>query len=489
MKRLSFLLIAVVCALMAQAQVTVPADANIEKWTCSLVMHSNSDAGEELETVEEEMELAFYGQDVYFNLPNPVVGNTWIKGTRNGAVVTFPAGQKLGTHPYHGTFYLVGMDENGLCDIRMNYDEDNHIFTQGYLNMVISSSATEVDAMAYYTDFTVRRDKGETPQEEELVVLPEGLSPQQYVLKATSILYDTDGSVAGMEPVQLPVMVAFKGSTEVYVQGVCDFLPEAWIKGTVDDGYVTFARGQYLGRAGYPVYFCGMFLGTLCDAEFSLENGQLLGGSYYMVINASKTELMPFSVYAGITISKFVETAATPATPGVKQYQPYVASEGYSVLMLNVPTIDVDGNALITSKLGYRLYTMSGGVQSDYVFRKSQYVNLPENEMTIIPYDFTDNFDFYVGGSCIYVADDLSRYEGVGVQSVYTGAGETRQSQIAWYQLGGTPEAINIAKAPAVVSETLTDLQGRKAENTRHGLLIRTQRMSDGSVRIDKIWR
>jgi hypothetical protein len=222
-----------------------------------------------------------------------------------------------------------------------------------------------------------------------------------------------------------------------------------------------------------------------------MNGTDLSSGSYYVAINSSKTQLAPFMVLAGVSITKYVERAATPAAPTVTRYQPYVASEGYSVLMLDVPVTDVEGNALATDKLGYRLYTVTGDVQSDYVFTKDKYVNLPEPTLTVIPYDFSDGYDFYKGGSCIYVADDLSRYNRVGVQSVYTAAGETRQSEISWYQFEAGTDGVAAADkaATTVVSETLTDLQGRPASSTHHGLLIKTQRLSDGTVRTQKVMR
>lgn len=484
MKKMYLILMALIAAITMQAQtVTVPADATVEDWTLNC---NEYDQNGNATPQTYEAKVATLGQEIY--IQGLAFDGAWIQGTVSDGKATFATNQYVGS--YGGTkLYLIGYEGDGAIDIVFDYDATaGRLTTQSYVLLVDG----EGYVYGQMSDVSLTRNGGDTPVvEEELVTLPEGLTPQQYVLKATSIHYDTDGSVAGMEAVQYPVRVAFKGTSEVYVQGICDFLPDAWIKGTVDDGYVTFASGQYLGRAGYPVYFCGMFLNSLADAEFSLEGTDLRGGSYYVVINSSKTQVAPFAVMAGVSITKYVERAATPAAPTVTRYQPYVASEGYAVLMIDVPVKDVEGNALATDKLGYRLLTVSNDVESEYVFTRAKYVNLPEEQLTVIPYDFADGYDFYTGGSCIYMADDLGRYQRVGVQSVYTAAGEMRQSEVSWYQFDAGADGITAtaATAPIVVSETLTDMQGRQATPSQHGLLIRTQRMSDGTVRTTKVMK
>lgn len=470
-------------AMQAQQLVEVPAEAQVEDWTLTCNEYDQS-GNATPETYDAK--VATLGTDIY--IQGLAFDGAWIKGTVENGLAIFDARQYVGSYA-NIKLYLIGYEGEGAIDMVFDYDATaGRLTTQSYILLIDGEGYT----YGQMSDVTLTRKGGVTPTpDEDLVQLPDGLTPQQYVLKATSIIYESDGSVGGMEAVQWPVQVAFKGSSEVYVQGIYQYLPDAWIKGTIDDGYVTFASGQFLGRQGYPVYFCGMFLNSLTDAEFEMNGTDLSSGSYYVAINSSKTQLAPFMVLAGVSITKYVERAATPAAPTVTRYQPYVASEGYSVLMLDVPVTDVEGNALATDKLGYRLYTVTGDVQSDYVFTKDKYVNLPEPTLTVIPYDFSDGYDFYKGGSCIYVADDLSRYNRVGVQSVYTAAGETRQSEISWYQFEAGTDGVAAADkaATTVVSETLTDLQGRPASSTHHGLLIKTQRLSDGTVRTQKVMR
>ena len=447
MRKVTLLLAAILMAVVAKA-VTPPTGAAIETWYANFTMHTPQ--GDE--KISEPMEVAISGQDIYFNLINPITGATWVKGTNNGGMVTFASGQFIGS--YNGSVYMVGQNEQGVCDVTFTYHSDYGVFVQDEMYLVLSSSKTTIDAWAYYTGMMVTRDpytddprnraedwtltgrnvnpnneeqyesldervkvaiegdsifiqglsaydpsawlagtisdsiatfkknqpagvyggkqlyfigyagesdidiefdylsslemlvaksyilcatadhntyqiltdvvlkkQGDDPQPDEpLVELPAGATPIDYTFKATSILYNPDGSLAGMQPVEMPVKVAFAGSKEVYVQGLCDFMPEAWVKGTVDTDEVTFARGQFMGRSVYPVYFMGRIFNEMSDVVFTLSNNRVLrSGSYYVVINASKSEFMPYSVYAGVTMERNTSGIDAPAADGTAE--------------------------------------------------------------------------------------------------------------------------------------------------------------------------
>jgi hypothetical protein len=447
MRKVTLLLAAILMAVVAKA-VTPPTGAAVETWYANFTMHTPQ--GDE--KISEPMEVAISGQDIYFNLLNPITGATWVKGTNNGGMVTFASGQFIGS--YNGSVYMMGQNEQGVCDVTFTYHSDYGVFVQDEMYLVLSASKTTIDAWAYYTGMMVTRDpytddprnraedwtltgrnvnpnneeqyesldervkvaiegdsifiqglsaydpsawlagtisdsiatfkknqpagvyggkqlyfigyagesdidiefdylsslemlvaksyilcatadhntyqiltdvvlkkKGDDPQPDEpLVELPAGATPIDYTFKATSILYNPDGSLAGMQPVEMPVKVAFAGSKEVYVQGLCDFMPEAWVKGTVDTDEVTFARGQFMGRSVYPVYFMGRIFNEMSDVVFTLSNNRVLrSGSYYVVINASKSEFMPYSVYAGVTMERNTSGIDAPAADGTAE--------------------------------------------------------------------------------------------------------------------------------------------------------------------------
>lgn len=56
------------------------------------------------------------------------------------------------------------------------------------------------------------------------------------------------------------VQVGFDGN-DVYIQGLCRYLPEAWVKGVMSGDLITFPKDQYLGEADVKDYYTGESLG------------------------------------------------------------------------------------------------------------------------------------------------------------------------------------------------------------------------------------
>ncbi|MBR1933318.1 MAG: hypothetical protein IJ841_06500, partial [Prevotella sp.] len=80
----------------------------------------------------------------------------------------------------------------------------------------------------------------------KVVTPPEGLVAEEYELSYT----DYYGAAA-----TATVNLGFSGS-EVYLQGLCGYLPEAWIKGELQGAAVTFAGKQFFGNYyGYDFFF------------------------------------------------------------------------------------------------------------------------------------------------------------------------------------------------------------------------------------------
>ena len=605
MKKTLLFLAAAFVSLCGFAQgATVPADAVTEQWTAKFVMHYQGSSGEQTENINEPMDVAFAGNDVYFNLPNPFTGNTWVKGTRNADVVTFQKGQYIGS--YGGSVYMVGQNESGICDVLFDYNESQGVFSLNNMQIVMSSSATAIDAWAYFTDMVVTKDdSGEltglnappagTPTEawtmtctedgeqstydvklaivgnqmylqgvsfqdawvvgtiegsqvtfpkqfvgsysgydlyfaayvggegvidavldydaeggrlttvqnlvlatndgyamgmmsdvvilrnggdepaDKPVVAPEGLATEEYVFKGTSIKYDADGTVAGMEPVQWNVRVGFSGS-DVYIQGLCQLFPDAWVKGTLDDGEVTFAAGQFYGQ--HPVitsslfYFAGQIFGELSEVVMSFDNTDRVfrSGSYYVLLNSEKSVMAPYEVYAGVTITRIPNVAAQPAAPVVESYEAFNDEYQYGYVCLTLPTQDVDGNAILMDKMSYRMYVEQQGQQSLYTFSPVLYKELTE-PTDEIAYMYADGYDFYRGGSFIALYEESKQWDKIGFQTVYRGGNAVSESPITWYTIKTT--AIDSAVTGSdILTEDCYDLQGRRVAPGTRGLVI-----------------
>jgi hypothetical protein len=112
--------------------------------------------------------------------------------------------------------------------------------------------------------------------------------------------------------------------------------------------------------------------------------------------------------------------------------------------------------------------------------------------MTLIPYYFGGGRDIFMAASAVFFYDDVKDAEKVGVQSVYTGGNETHESEITWcdintYRAAGI-DATKSSKAQPV-SESFTDLQGRPIGAATKGLLLKTVRLSDGTLKTVKVVR
>ena len=240
----------------------LPEGAQVYNYTFRLteVTDQNMEDLTQTQTSDYTGRVAFYGQDVY------VQGlgyqeTSWIKGTLSGETITFPSRQVGGS--YGGQdLYLIGY--NGQeTSIVFHYDEATGTMTLGDMYVfLINGSDNVLGAVTYAVLF---RQGGEAPIEDEVVTPPANINPQPYIFKGKKMLYDQDGAYQGTEDAAWNIKVAWSGANEVYVQGLCSAMPEAWVKGTVDDDEVTFAKGQYFGKQLYPFYFSGQFVGEMSD--------------------------------------------------------------------------------------------------------------------------------------------------------------------------------------------------------------------------------
>ena len=124
-----------------------------------------------------------------------------------------------------------------------------------------------------------------------------------------------------------------------------------------------------------------------------------------------------------------------------------------------------------------------------FTFNPDEYMGLEES-MTDIPYSFVDsNYDIQAYGANHSFTFFLTGYERIGVQSIHKIGDEVAKSDIVYSD--GTATAIRTAtqEDAECVSETYTDLSGRRVAVPSKGLYIRSMKMSDGSIRSMKIMK
>ncbi len=474
------------------ALVTIPESATQEDWA----IDGTYQTSEGNESVVKATKVAFDGTDIYIQGLAYYFEDAWIKGTISNGQATFPSGQFVGEDDY-GKEYLMGTTTGkDVVDITFTYDADAKTLT---LENAIAESAskTTISAYGYWTALQLYAG---APIKPEVVVAPENLETSEYLLTATNHVaeYDEQGQETGEtkeEAYQGNVLIGFDGK-DVYIQRLCTYLPEAWAKGTLSDDNktITIPAAQYMGK--YETYF-GDYDFYLTDAD--TETGELkdLVLNYDQATNTLTTSQLFFSGdksalsmmvwYSDVTMTKLNEVAATPQDPAIANFN---AEGTYPYVELTIPTKGTNDEDLLTTKLSYQLYIEKNNEQQPLTLTTDKY-EMIEEDMTEIPFTYTDEWDIYVGGSLIYLEqglEELQTWTKIGVQSIYRGAGVENKSNIAWMDLTEYWASLGINDVNAQQgSARYFNLQGHEVNATAKGLVIKQFRQNDGSLKTVKV--
>ena len=394
--------------------VTPPATAEVETWYLiggKFYAYGQSgwvDATSDMPTIY----VAIDGDDMYIQGLAYWFKDGWIKGKINDYMVLFDNGQFVGEDSY-GPEYIIGSnDGETLSDgILFNYSAEYGVLECVTDFLLESAKADEIAAYCYWSKPTFSKEE---PADPEVVVAPEDLVVEDYIL----IYNEYYGA-----PASGAVKIGFDGN-DVYVQGFCSYLPEAWIKGVLADGVVTFAGNQYYGNyyGQYEMFLQDMDATFAYDAETGTFTAE---GDIY---NYTGTQYV--SYYSNLVMTKVVEKPGTPATPVISEVDD--GSYGW-YMSFGIPVVDTEGNGMLTSKLSYQIFTDVEQEISPLTFTPATHQKLTE-DMTVIPYGFTESYDFY--DNTIYFNDLFSEdWNKIGIQSIYTGGGEEHKSEIFWYTI------------------------------------------------------
>ena len=270
-------------------------------------------------------------------------------------------------------------------------------------------------------------------------------------------------------------------NNDVYVKGLSEYLTDGWVKGTIADGVATF-----------PAAYMGIFEFWGDAYELNFDGAVFTVNDDASVLTApdgytTSVEGEVLDEFINVSLTKAVAEIATPATPTITEF----TEDDYGhYVKMTIPAKDVDGNDIFAALLSYQLLIDRNGEQSVYEFTTDNYEFLEEN-MTVVPYNFTDYYDIDVAGKQVYIyGDDIDQWTAIGVKSIYTVGGksrETRESEIFWYPL--KPTAISEVNTNNVVETNYYDMQGRKVDANATGLLIMQMRMQDGTTKAIKVIR
>lgn len=458
------------------------------------------------------------GNDIYFqglangNADDQYLPEAWVKGTIDGNKVTIPTGQfldKVGVD----LVYLIGIDAAGekIADLTMTYDEQADTYTLD--NYYAANTAPDAFSMVMYfmPGNVIGKEAPATPEE---VVVPDELTLYNYILSTYEVTGQDEQGNPKFNPVTLPITVGVDADYNMYMKGLCQDLPEAWVRCHYDDDYnLVIPTRQYFGtkvESFYgmtfedPHYLLGLGENGFTDVVlvYDQENDAYVSQTEAILDNAMLNTVNYYHYYANPTLKLVEDKAAKPANPEITDFG-YYADYGYGFVECNIPLEDVNGEGLIADKLYYRIYSDIERDVQQLTFGPSTGYTAVELDMTEIPYSFTDDYDIYANGSRVYLNhSDVSEYNRIGIQTVYYGGmnmpGAPRravaepaenESEIVWYNIKDyVNTAINDVNADkAVKSVRYYNVAGCASDVPFNGLNIVVKTYADGTTSTAKV--
>ena len=453
--------------------------------------------------------IAYDGNDVYFqHLLAGVDIDTWVKGTIDGNTITIPLGQFISYSESnnYGKYltmaevsdHLVPADEedfvatNDTESTEITYTIDGNTIIQNGTNANYTlTTAWSDDEYVYYWgsqggeyETVLTLDEGYTPP--QLVVLPEGVEPEEWTLEGT---YNTS---SGASPKKYNVMVAVDGD-DIYVSGLAYYFQEAFLKGTIVGNQVIFEAGQLVGEDEYgPEYMVGYDGNSITDIVFDYDaNAQTLTQkTNYIIENSSQNTLDFWGYWRNVTISAEVEELVAIQLPDGIETEPYklnakVEEEAYETeVLVGFDGVDVYFVGL-SDILPEGVTKATKNNYGQYVVPANQYVgtyvydffftdfNSEELEDIVFEYDEATNTfstdQYYLNAS----KSSLLYYE------KYTDVTITKTPSVS--------TAISAIDADSQVR--YYDLQGRIVDANSKGVFVKQITLSDGTVKNIKVVR
>ncbi len=341
----------------------------------------------------------------------------------------------------------------------------------------------EMSSEGYWTGF------GDDEQVWSLINDPMTALPENAVATTYQMSYlPTDSTT-----VSKTVRVAFDGNN-VYINTPDN--TEEWIKGVITGNKAVF-KLQYLGRneaENCHVYFIPAtftlvnHFSNYKDAdelifEYNAEEKSLKsakGTSLFVSAGKILSENNKLFAYDEPQFVKFVEKPATPAAPEIRSATSNVTGWGGSIEYV-IKVEDTEGNYISEDKLFYRVYF--DNETEPFVF-----IDADGEQMTEIPYNYTDGFSFFNIKGVRYIVSLMKEFNRVGIEEIYKGGGETRVSETTWYDVV-SDEIRNVDNNENVKSITYYTLSGKQINKPANGLFIQVTTYADGSKKSMKIIR
>ena len=252
----------------------------------------------------------------------------WVEGTlsEDGKTITVPMGQYIAYAKSLEMAVQVAMfsyvDSLGtyvydpsIEELTYTINDDGTISQNGTsVNLILGTMNRVFGSVFQYLDYEWLQsgDCGSVyiPADEQPITPPNNL--------VTDVYYLTTAVNDGMDwdPYSVMVTMGFDGD-DVWLKGISQYLPEAWIKGVREGNKITFPNPQLLGSYESLFYFkCAEFNPlngntTQKDMELTINEDGTFTTFDYVFITVDKEELWYINYYQGLTISRYHDVVVT----------------------------------------------------------------------------------------------------------------------------------------------------------------------------------
>ncbi len=454
------------------------------------------------------------GDDTFW-IYNPYTSldtKTWLKGDIEGDKVTFKLPQAIYAdsdgvndyvyvaqmcyfqwtsdsheeglyYPYEGNTEMVFLKEDGKWVMQQPEEVNEH-------PVIMAVVAADDGTWCAYSEWNTVIENFS----EETVNVPSGLQIEPWAL--TSLNREYDAYNAGML-----VNVGIEGN-DIYMQGLSSVMPDAWIKGSIENDKVIFPSRQYLGADEMANMF-GFFFGAKEEEAYNEEWGfsyfettlteslvfdydadaKTLRTDGTIVINRGDKGVSTSAMFSAphIRVQGTVENF-TPADPIVSLYSPMGDYAGS--LYFAFPNVNTEGQLLDTDNLYYRVYVDG----YPFMFYTDEYQGLPEDTEEI-PFNFSNLSTIgYFGtfNTSHFFSIMFDGYDSMDIQTLYRNENnEVWGSAIV--PVVGSSRIDSATVAGDITSVEWIDIQGRRVNNPDKGIYVKRTTYSDGNVKIEKV--
>lgn len=434
------------------------------------------------DTIQFKFPQVYYAQDGTDDDGNPT-GETEYYYLYRSVLTTTDEGKTLAPDETSQTIkYVLRNDSLIRVD---NYDKDVYL-----------ALCTEDGDWTGYADFY----QTWTKMKEAAPVPPASATASDYQISFVNEDGQDDATIT---------KVAIDGS-DIYIGGLNESAPDTWAKGKIEGDKVVFSGKSYMGvdkvnsahtffsalgskkvyYEGFDDYIDSVYFEKSISFDYDATAKTLKSDGMFGV-NFGRNDVYTLATYTQPQFKPWKEIPGKPADPELLQFMAYDDDEGYGGLQFWFEKISADGNLLNTDKLFYNVY-----FDDDlFTVEPDEYPKVNE-EMTDIPYKYTENYDITMSGGTHTFFFYTTGFSKLGLQTLYKDGDNVYKSNLVEYDIdedGNFTPVTGISKTEIstgsndVKSVRFTDLSGRSVSKLTDGVYLKTMTMGDGSQKTVKV--